>query len=335
MKKWFVAILGIAISILALALIFSKIEWRETAARLRETGFRTPALLVLIYLLTYPIRAIRWQWILPPGTVTFSQSLKGIVLGFAGNNFLPARGGEFLRMEYLYRVSPYLGRLTALSSILIERILDGLTLLAILIIGLAASPITVADHPWLVHLRQIAISVFGLACIGSLVFRFAGVPIAVMLRRFDAKPLQWAARLVERFHLATAFLGFNRPTLVAVLTGICIWLVEGSMFVVACWHFGLGSQSIVAGYLTLAIVNFGLLAPSAPGYVGVFQWMTILALRLFGIADDTALALSVVVHACQFVPITLWGLAILFHGSLKLGNKLSLPPVESREEGAV
>jgi glycosyltransferase 2 family protein len=335
MKKWFVAILGIAISILALALLFSKTEWREAASRLRETGFRTPALLVLIYLLTYPIRAIRWQRILPPGTVTFSQSLKGIVLGFAGNNFLPARGGEFLRMEYLYRVSPHLGRLTALSSILIERILDGLILLAILIIGLAASPITVADHPWLVHLRQIAIAVFGLACLGSLVFRFAGVPIAALLRRFDAKPFHWAARLVERFHLATAFLGLNRPTLVAVLTGICIWLVEGGMFVVACWHFGLGSQSIVAGYLTLAIVNFGLLVPSAPGYVGVFQWMTILSLRLFGIADDTALALSVVVHACQFVPITLWGLAILFHGSLKLGNKLSLPPEEGRGEGAV
>jgi uncharacterized protein (TIRG00374 family) len=317
MRKWILTLVGIAISIAALAFIFSKTEWHETARKLAETGFRTPALLILIYLLTFPVRAIRWYWILPPGTLTFSQSLKGVVLGFAGNNVLPARGGEFLRMEYLYRTAPHIGRVTALSSILIERILDGLTLLAILIAALAASSVTVADHPWLVHLRQIAVVVFGLACAGSIVFRVSGVHIAALLRRFDAKPFHWAARIVDRFHLATAFIGFNRPTLVAVVTGICVWLIEGGMFVVACWHFGLGNQSLVAGYLTLAIVNFGLLVPSGPGNVGVFQWITILALSLFGISYDTALAYSLVVHACQFLPLTIWGIAVFYFESIK------------------
>ena len=319
MRKWILTFVGIAISIAALAIIISKTEWRETASKLAETGFRTPALLILIYLLTFPVRAVRWYWILPPGTLTFPQSLKGVVLGFAGNNVLPARGGEFLRMEYLYRTAPHIGRLTALSSILIERILDGLTLLGILIAALAASSVTVAEHSWLVHLRQIAIIVFGLACLGAIVFRVAGAPIAALLRRFDSRIFHWAARLVERFHLATAFIGFNLPTLVAILSGICVWLIEGSMFIVACWHFGLGTQSVVAGYLTLAIVNFGLLVPSGPGNVGVFQWMTILALRLFNISDDTAFAYSLVVHACQYVPLTIWGVAIFYLESMKWG----------------
>jgi uncharacterized membrane protein YbhN (UPF0104 family) len=220
-------------------------------------------------------------------------------------------------MEYLYRNARHIGRVTALSSILIERILDGLTLLAILITALAASSVNVADYPWLVHLRQIAIVVFGLACAGSIVVRIAGVHIAAFLRHFDAKPFHWAARLVDRFHIATAFLGFNRPTLVAVVSGICVWLIEGSVFVIACWHFGLGHLSLDAGYLTLAIVSFGLLVPSGPGYVGVFQWMAILALRLFGVSDDTALAFGLTVHACQFIPITIWGFAIFYLESTK------------------
>jgi uncharacterized protein (TIRG00374 family) len=321
MRKWILALVGIAISIAALALIISKTEWRETASHLADTGFRTPALLVLIYLCTFPVRALRWYWILPAGTLTFSQSLKGVVLGFAGNNLLPARGGEFLRMEYLYRTAPHIGRLTALSSIVIIRILDGLTLLGTLVVSLAESSIAIAEHPWLVKLRLVAMLIFGLACAGSIVLRFAGVYIAAWFHHFDSKLFHWAARTIERFHVATEFIGPNRPTLVAVIASIAIWLIEGGMFVVACWHFGLGSHSIVAGYLTLAIVNFGLLVPSGPANVGVFQGITILALRLFGMPDDTGFALSLVIHACQFIPLTLWGIAVFYRESMRLGHR--------------
>ena len=56
-------------------------------------GFRLPALLICIYLTAFPLRAVRWYWILPPGTLTYSQSLKEVVLGFAGNNVLPVPVG--------------------------------------------------------------------------------------------------------------------------------------------------------------------------------------------------------------------------------------------------
>jgi uncharacterized protein (TIRG00374 family) len=317
MKKWILAIVGIAISIAVFVLILSNTELHETASHLSDMGFRTPALLVCIYVLSFPIRAVRWYWILPPGTLTYSQSLKGIVLGFAGNNVLPARGGEFVRMEYLYRTARHIGRVTALSSIMIERIMDGLILLAVLITALAASPVSIEDYPWLVHLRMLAIVVFGLACAGSIVCRIAGVRIAALLRHFNFKIFHWAARMVERVHVATAFIGFNRPTLVAIASGILVWLIEGAMFSVACWHFGLGSESIIAGYLTLAIMSFGILIPTGPANVGLFQGMIILSLRLFGVSDGTALAMGLIVQACQFVPITLWGLLIISHGSKK------------------
>ncbi len=316
MKKWFIALFGLGVSAVAIWLVVSKAELRETVTLIASVGYRLPILLGALYLITFPIRALRWQCMLPSGTLTFVEALKGVLVGFAGNNFLPTRGGEFLRMEYLYRKAPQIGRITAISSILVERMLDGLTLLAILVIALDASHLDIAENDWLSQLRFVALAVFGMACLGSIVIRMWGGRIAAIMRRTHHRPLHWAATMVDRFHVAAEFLGFNLHTVMTVLLGICVWIVEGGVIVIACRHYGLGTQSLVAGYLTLAIVNFGLLIPSTPGNVGVYQYMTIQALSLFGVGHDTALALSIVVHACQYVPTTLSGVAVLLRESV-------------------
>lgn len=316
MKKWLFTILGLCISVAAIALVISKAELGETVAQIATVGYRVPIALATLYLTTFPIRALRWQCMLPAGTLTFGEALKGVLVGFAGNNVLPTRGGEFLRMEYLHRKAPQIGRITAISSILVERMLDGLTLLAILVVALQASHISIAEHHWLEKLRYVALAVFGLACLGSIVIRVWGGRIAALMRRTHLQPLHWAATMIDRFHVAAEFLGFNLHTAMTVVLGFAVWMVEGAVIAVACRHYGLGAQTLVAGYLTLAIVNFGLLIPSSPGNIGVYQYMTILALGLFNVTHETALALSIVVHACQYVPTTLAGLAVLFRESL-------------------
>ena len=135
MKKWVITLAGLCVSVLAIALVVSKAELDATATLIASVGYRVPFLLAGMYLATFPICALRWQCMLPAGTLSFIESLKGVLVGFAGNNFLPTRGGEFLRMEYLYRKAPQIGRITAISSILVERMLDGLTLLAILVLA--------------------------------------------------------------------------------------------------------------------------------------------------------------------------------------------------------
>jgi uncharacterized protein (TIRG00374 family) len=317
MKKWIVALLGVCVSVIAIALILSKVDWKETLSEIEKAGFLLPIVLAAIYLAAFPIRALRWQCMLPTKSLSFIEALKGVIVGFAGNNFLPTRGGEFLRMEYLYRKAPQIGRITAISSVLVERMLDGLTLLAILVVAINASHIALADHPWLVRLRYIALAVFGIACAGSIFIRIWGGRIASLLRRTHLRPLRWVATIIEEFHIAAEFLGFNLNTIATVLLGFCVWLIEGAVIVVACRHYGLGSQSIVAGYLTLAIANFGLLIPSSPGNVGVYQYMIVLALGLFGVLGSTALAMGIVVHACVYVPITAIGVMILLRESMQ------------------
>jgi hypothetical protein len=72
------------------------------------------------------------------------------------------------------------------------------------------------------------------------------------------------------------------------------------------------------GYTCLAVVSFGSLVPSSPGYVGVFEAMMVLALALFRVPEEQALAAGVLIHVCQFVPVTLWGLILVLRGSVSL-----------------
>jgi uncharacterized membrane protein YbhN (UPF0104 family) len=69
-----------------------------------------------------------------------------------------------------------------------------------------------------------------------------------------------------------------------------------------------------------AIIAVAIVLPSAPGYVGTFQVATVAALALFAVPEATALSLSLVYHAVNYVPITVIGLVYLSAMNLTLGE---------------
>jgi glycosyltransferase 2 family protein len=81
-----------------------------------------------------------------------------------------------------------------------------------------------------------------------------------------------------------------------------------------CFIFFLQQMGIAGawskGVFCLAIVNFSILVPSAPGYVGVFQAGTVAAFMAMGQDVSFGLAFGVAIHAAQFIPTTLIGVAL-------------------------
>jgi uncharacterized protein (TIRG00374 family) len=80
------------------------------------------------------------------------------------------------------------------------------------------------------------------------------------------------------------------------------------------------SLSFLAAIALVVIVGIGIMLPAAPGYVGNFQYFTVLGLAIFSIPPDQALAYSLVAHAGQFVPVTLVGLFYFFRQSAGLSD---------------
>src|SRR5262249_49900974 len=96
----------------------------------------------------------------------------------------------------------------------------------------------------------------------------------------------------------------------------------------SCFEAARLQLPVSAALCVLAFLGVGISLPSSPGFIGVFQAATVLALSLFGVSGVDALSFSLLLHACQFVPVTVWGLLLLLaeHVSLTDAGKVGAAP---------
>ena len=98
---------------------------------------------------------------------------------------------------------------------------------------------------------------------------------------------------------------------IVALVSATVWVLEATSYLLICRAFGIWmsplSQGLAATFL-LVVVNLGIMVPSAPGYVGTFQFFAVMALGAFGIPKETALAVAIASHLMQFVLVTAIGL---------------------------
>src|SRR5713101_2298889 len=121
---------------LVLRAVLQRFDLRQTITSAQQAR---PSLLVLgvaLMVVSYLLRGARWRiW---ERSLSYWDALRLILIGFMGNNVLPARLGEILRAHCTtVKTSDDRGRTTALASIAAERILDGLVLAVFGLVGLA------------------------------------------------------------------------------------------------------------------------------------------------------------------------------------------------------
>jgi len=323
LKKTIIALFGFGVSIVTIIMLAKHIDLKESWQHIAKMPLWILPLLAAIYVSSFFLRAYRWILMVENhNKMTFTANLHSVVVGFAGNNFLPARGGEFLRMEYYSRKSG-VSRLSALTSVLTERILDGLSLFLVLMVTLFASK-RLLDVSWLKSLSITAGILFGLLTIALVLAKTHSKWIQGIINIPGGKTTAVLSNIYEKILHALSFLNADKKTLKILLSSIGIWIIEGLVYIITLSFFFPSINIIVAGYLCLSVVNFGLLVPSSPGYIGVFQAMTVLALSIFNVPSEIALSISLVVHAMMFIPITLWGIIILVSNSISIIKKRSV-----------
>src|SRR5262249_58111419 len=104
-----------------------------------------------------------------------------------------------------------------------------------------------------------------------------------------------------------------------VLSTALIWL----LFALSVWT-GLRAAHLdlplAASWTVLAFLGLGVSLPSSPGYVGVVQAATIWALDIFKVPHTEALSFSLLLHASQFIPVTLYGIVLLLVEHVSLSD---------------
>ncbi len=301
-------ILGFAISLVFLYLAVRNVDWGMVLSGLKGIDPVYLALTIAGLFGSIFCRAFLWKSLLNfKKKVSWSHAFEAIIIGYMGNNILPFRMGELIR-AYAMGKKEDLSKSLMLASIVLERLLDVLSLL-IFFVALFLS-VQLAD--WLV-LSGIVVFCF-LILMVVLVYLAAKDAwkfsswLTRLLRYFPAAISHQAERIAQSFIQGLALIKNGPQMILVILLSLSVWSVwTGAVyFGLKAFHLEL---PLTAPLLLVVVINMGVMIPSSPGFIGVFQYLCVVSLSFFTVPKETALGFSVVLHAIQYVPITLMGWA--------------------------
>lgn len=316
-QRTLVILFGLAASAVFMFLAVRRLDLGVLVPLLRRTNL-VPwiPLGVASYLLGHVVRGVRCRLLLAEqASLPVHTAANVVVVGYAANNVFPARLGELVRAGMLSERTG-IPIAQSLTVTFIERVLDGLAILALLVLGVGFTDAAVPA--WAHKLVRIAGAVFGAASLGLAITVFAPGPVIALASRIGN-------RLPERFHdplvrLATSVTNagacFKRPRAAALLGiySLVVWSLETGLFVAVLGAFGF-DPSASLGAVAMSVTNLGLLLPSSPGFIGPFHYFCSRAVMIHGIDESSAFAYATVVHLAFYVPVTLWGaVAMAWYG---------------------
>jgi uncharacterized protein (TIRG00374 family) len=306
MRKSSGLILSLGISGITIFWLFHAVDWQEVKQSVLQINGLSFLVGISIYLLTFLPRGLRWKLMLTSiKNVTVSDSTQVVVLGYAANNLLPFRLGELVRaytMGRKYNIS----KVSCLGSIAAERVIDGIVIVSLLGLSMIFLTAVIQQTEALQKVFLTGGGIFLIAVFLIIIFlSYSDNILDLWKRKIGQKGLVF---LEKSIHSITFFRS-KKILIQVLLLSICVWLLEGTVFVVILWTMGINNP-VAAGYFCLGIVNLGILLPSAPGYVGVFQAASVFAFIALGYSESSGLAYGLLVHIIQYIPATLTGIII-------------------------
>ncbi len=294
------ALLQAAFSLVTLAAV---VWWasHQEAPKIPQSGGALAWLggAIAVYAIATLVRAERWHRILGlvgvPARRADCYSLTTV--GYMGNNVLPARAGEALRVVLLDgRVAA--GKRKLLGTIVAERLLDVVALGTILV---ATAYGVLSDRDLLPTDQPLLVAAAGLLVLGGLALAFAVSRRRGGLTRFRdfARPLAGAPRALV-----------SRAGAVLLVGTFGLWALEGAVYLAVAHAVDLDISATGALYL-VALTNFVAALPAAPGSIGTFDAAVAFGARALGGAGSAVVSYLLLLRFVLYVPITIVGLAIM------------------------
>jgi uncharacterized protein (TIRG00374 family) len=275
------------------------------------------------------VRAVRWRIMLSAGGARARAwpVWQATAIGFMANNVLPARGGELARAYAASRLVPCRFT-TALGSIAVERVFDGLVIVLLLAVAIAAPGFPAAATIGGRSLSTIA-AWTGAVFVALLAFLFAvvhapagalGVAGRVLRRLLPPRAAEFLVGLSRSFIEGLSILREPRDFAWVVVWSFALWLLNGVAFYTGFLAFHLDRLPFGSALLLQGIVAIGVAIPSSPGFFGLFEYASRAGLGLYGVAAAGAVSFAVGIHLGWFLPITAIGLWTLARANLSLGD---------------
>jgi len=324
--------LGLAVSILFIALLLWRVDLGEVVESLRKANYLyvIPGI-VIYFVIALAFRTVRWRLLLLGlRPIPVRRLLPVVVVGYMANNLLPMRLGELVRSHYVGQREG-VSKTAALTTVGVERVVDGVVLL--LLLGVMAVFLPLPDMVEGLA-RDTGIPLLLLVAGGTV--PFVGVLALLIL---TARNPAWLLRLIgqltklmpdkagkqvvelaEKAVTGLSLLRNPRQMGMVFLLSLPVWLGEAAMYYVIGFSFGLEEalggvwMMIPAMIAVTATSNLATAIPASQGSIGPFELFATGTLVVLGVSGETAAAYALTLHVALLAPVTLAGLVHLWGG---------------------
>jgi len=287
-------IIGLIISVIFIALIVWKLDFHQLIETFKIFNYKVLLMFIPLYVLGLYVRGFRWKYLLcNDSKITVKEAFFSFTTGNTLNSYLPARAGDIWRA---YHVGNKLNesKMKLLGSIILERIIDGISVLLILFFAV----LTYFKHQWVLNITYIAAALFlGSLAVFFLVFKFnkiswffdklSNIPFLTQFEPFFTK----IAGILNKF--MDGFQALNSPKCftLAFVASCIAWGIECVLTYILITgfghHFGFSIAFFVISFIALSTI-----IPSSSVFVGPYQYAYILALGIYHIEKANALGIA-------------------------------------------
>jgi len=313
--------IGIVISIVFTFLAFRDVNLQEMLAALKGANYLWLLPSFLFMLISHFVRAYRWRYFLEPmkPQVKFSPMFSALMIGYAANNIFPLRLGEFMR-AYAIGKSQNISKSSAFATIIVERLIDVLALLLLLVSTILFYPL-----PEIIEKSSYGIFAITFGAIVFMVFLMekSEATIGLIGKLLPAGMFVKIEKIVRSFLQGFQALRKSEHHLVVAIFSILVWLLYAATVYISFFAFDFPQQyqlSIASSLVVLVTVSIGIMIPSSPGFVGTYHWFCMQSLALYGVPHSQALSFAVVSHALNTLPFTAIGLLYFWKENLRLSD---------------
>jgi uncharacterized protein (TIRG00374 family) len=314
MKKHTIfTIIGFLISLLFLYFSLRGIDFHRLLITLKSADIRFAFLPLLCILLCLVLCSHRWSKVVGNG-VRFRDTFIAVLIGLFINNVLPARIGEIAR-GYVLTKRRGISFTYAVTTVFVDRFFDlvGLLIITFIFLPEDSLPKSIAQGIYML------LGLFIVCTTLLIVLSREGVAekIAGRLARVN-KPFiaRFSKRILEvQQNLRRISSPFNLVYFIAI--AVTTWLLMSTALYFVMLTLGVKIAFVKVPFVC-ALLNMGLVIPSSPGYIGVYQFMLVYLLSIFNVPKTEAFAVSLVFQASWYIPYNIFGAIFLMKEHLRI-----------------
>lgn len=322
MKKAAFTITGYIITIVLIGSLLAKLDVHAIWADLMKARWASILAAAALNMLVIVLKTVRWQWLMRPAQKSkYLRLLNATMIGLAGNNVLPARGGDWLKI-YLLGKWEGANRAMLASITALDKLFEGFAIL--ILFGILSFHSTFPEWVQRGTLIITIVLVIGLA-------------LCLLLMQHHKRSTNGdngepgkISRLMANLGSGMQILSKKRMILLNLVLSVVICLLQIETIRLCQIAFGLHLDLWIPALVFVAI-NLAIVVPSAPSGLGPFEVAAVLAYSWIGINAETAFSIAICYHAVQFAPVTVIG-AIMYLKTLGMKGPAEVAKAEAVEQ---